>query len=43
MIALLNGLTTWYRPDGPISRDEIEDIYWSMVARVVGLPALQAA
>lgn len=38
IIALLNGLTTWYRPEGPISRDEIEDIYWNMVARVVGAP-----
>ena len=43
IIALLNGLTTWYRPDGPISREEIEDIYWSMVARVVGVPVLEAA
>ncbi|MEO1492299.1 MAG: TetR/AcrR family transcriptional regulator [Pseudomonadota bacterium] len=38
IIALLNGLTTWYRPDGPISREAIEDIYWNMVARVVGAP-----
>lgn len=38
IIALLNGLTTWYRPDGPISKGEIEDIYWHMVARVVGAP-----
>ncbi len=41
IIALLNGLTTWYRPDGPISRTEIEDIYWNMVARVVGAPEME--
>jgi AcrR family transcriptional regulator len=39
IIALLNGLTTWYRPDGPIGRAEIEDMYWSMVARLVGIGA----
>jgi AcrR family transcriptional regulator len=43
IIALLNGLTTWYRPDGPIGRDEIEDIYWNMVARVVGAPQSEEA
>ena len=43
IIALLNGLTTWYRPDGPISQSQIEDIYWGMVARVVGIPDRQAA
>ena len=39
VMALLNGLTTWYRPDGPIGRAEIEDMYWSMVARLVGIGA----
>ena len=43
IIALLNGLTTWFRPDGPISQVEIEDIYWNMVARVVGIPDRRAA
>ena len=38
IIALLNGLTTWYRADGPISQTEIENIYCDMVARVVGAP-----
>lgn len=37
IIALLNGLTTWYRPDGPIGRAEIEDMYWGMVARLAGI------
>jgi AcrR family transcriptional regulator len=39
ILALLNGLTTWYRPDGPIGRPEIEDMYWGMVARLVGIGA----
>ena len=39
IIALLNGLATWYRPDGPIGRAEIEDIYWGMVARLAGIGA----
>ena len=43
ILALLNGLTTWYRPDGPIGRAEIEDMYWSMVARLVGVGAGAAA
>ena len=43
IIAMLNGLTTWYRPDGPIGRAEIEDMYWSMVARLVGTGARAAA
>ena len=43
IIALLNGLTTWYRPDGPISRTQIENIYWGMVARVAGMSKLEAA
>ena len=36
ILALLNGLTAWYRPEGPIGRPEIEDMYWGMVARLVG-------
>ncbi len=42
IIALLNGLTTWYRPDGPLGRAEIEDMYWGMVARLVGAGATAA-
>ena len=43
IIALLNGLTTWYHPEGPISREEIEDIYCSMVARIVGANETETA
>ena len=39
ILALLNGLAGWYRPDGPIGRTEIEDMYWGMVARLVGVGA----
>lgn len=36
IIAMLTGLTTWYRGDGPLSHQEIADIYWTMVARLAG-------
>jgi AcrR family transcriptional regulator len=37
IIAMLNGLTTWYRSGGRLALEEIEDIYIDMVARSVGL------
>ena len=43
IIALLNGLAAWYRPDGPIGRTEIEEIYWGMVARLAGIGATEPA
>ena len=36
IIAMLTGLTTWYRPDGALSEQEIADMYWTMVARLAG-------
>tara|TARA_Y100000815_G_C13309269_1_gene487779 strand:+ start:1094 stop:1690 length:597 start_codon:yes stop_codon:yes gene_type:complete len=36
IIALLNGLTTWYREDGRLSLDEIETVYITLVNRMVG-------
>jgi len=39
VIAMLTGITTWYRADGPLSADAIEDIYWGFVAGLAGLPA----
>lgn len=39
IIALLTGITTWYRVGGPLGPAEIEDIYWGLVARMTGLPA----
>lgn len=36
IIALLTGITTWYRTEGPLGPDAIADIYWIMVARLAG-------
>ena len=36
IIAMLTGMTTWYREDGRLSRERIERIYWNMVRRSVG-------
>ncbi|MEM5491511.1 TetR/AcrR family transcriptional regulator [Hoeflea sp. AS16] len=36
IIAMLNGMTTWYRDNGRLSLDEIEAIYVRLVARLVG-------
>jgi len=37
IIAMLTGITTWYRPGGPLGAGEIEALYWSMVARLAGV------
>ncbi|MBE1237145.1 TetR family transcriptional regulator [Phaeovibrio sulfidiphilus] len=37
LIAMLTGVTTWYRPDGRLGIAEIEDIYLDMASRAVGL------
>lgn len=36
IIAMLNGMTTWYRETGRLSLDEIEAVYVRLVARLVG-------
>ena len=36
LIAMLTGVTTWYRDDGRLSRERVERIYWNMVRRAVG-------
>lgn len=36
VIAMLTGVTTWYRPDGRLSPDEVADLYWKMVRKAVG-------
>lgn len=36
VIAMLTGVTTWYRDDGRLSRDRVERIYWNMVRKAVG-------
>jgi len=36
IIAMLNGMTTWFRDNGRLSLEEIEAIYVRLVARLVG-------
>ncbi|MHA6262475.1 TetR/AcrR family transcriptional regulator [Arenibacterium sp. CAU 1754] len=35
VIAMLNGVNTWYRAGGRLSLDEVETIYWDMVRKAV--------
>ncbi|MFD1508931.1 TetR/AcrR family transcriptional regulator [Lacimonas salitolerans] len=35
VIAMLTGVTTWYRPAGRLSVDEVETVYWDMVRKTV--------
>ncbi len=35
VIAMLNGVMTWYRAGGRLSLDEVEQVYWNMVRRSV--------
>ncbi|OED47153.1 TetR family transcriptional regulator [Rhodobacteraceae bacterium (ex Bugula neritina AB1)] len=35
VIAMLNGVNTWYRSEGRLSLDEVERVYWSMVQKSV--------
>ncbi|WP_417808859.1 TetR family transcriptional regulator [Thioclava sp.] len=36
IIAMLTGVTTWFREGGRLSRPMVEDIYWDMVRKAVG-------
>lgn len=36
VIAMLTGVTTWYRAGGRLSVHEVETIYWNMVRKAVG-------
>ncbi|MEX5729606.1 AcrR family transcriptional regulator [Rhodovulum iodosum] len=36
VIAMLTGVTTWYREEGRLSRERVAEIYWDMVRRAVG-------
>lgn len=35
VIAMLNGVMTWYRAGGRLSLDEVEQVYWDMVRKAV--------
>ncbi|WP_170504906.1 TetR/AcrR family transcriptional regulator [Ruegeria arenilitoris] len=37
VIAMLNGVMTWYRAGGRLSLDEVEQVYWDMVRRSVSI------
>ncbi len=37
IIAMLTGITSWYRRDGRLSLDEIEEFYIDMIAGAVGM------
>jgi len=36
VIAMLTGVTTWFRPEGRLKLDEVEEIYVDMVRKAVG-------
>ncbi|MFD1912819.1 TetR/AcrR family transcriptional regulator [Halodurantibacterium flavum] len=36
LIAMLTGVTTWYREGGRLSRSDVGQIYWDMVRKAVG-------
>ncbi len=36
IIAMLTGVTTWYREGGRLSQERVERIYWNLVRRAVG-------
>ena len=35
VIAMLTGVNTWFRQDGRLSLDDVENLYWDMVRRAV--------
>ncbi|MYM56450.1 TetR/AcrR family transcriptional regulator [Thalassovita mangrovi] len=37
VIAMLTGVTTWYRAEGRLSAGEVERIYWDMVRKAVSV------
>ncbi|MGD1885228.1 MAG: TetR/AcrR family transcriptional regulator [Paracoccaceae bacterium] len=36
LIAMLTGITTWFRSEGRLSLQDVQDQYWSMVRKSVG-------
>ncbi len=36
IIALLNGINNWFRPDGKLAIEDVEAIYWDIVRKAVG-------
>lgn len=42
LIAMLNGVLTWYKPDGRLSLERVEEIYSDMVGKAVRMPRWKA-
>ena len=40
VIAMLNGVNTWYRAGGRLSLDEVETVYWDMVRKAMAPAAI---
>lgn len=40
LLAMLTGVTNWYRPDGRLTAEEIEEIHVGLARRAVGLGAV---
>ncbi|NDR59620.1 TetR/AcrR family transcriptional regulator [Aliiruegeria sabulilitoris] len=36
LIAMLTGVSTWFRESGRLSRSDVEQVYWDMTRRAVG-------
>lgn len=36
IIAMLTGVNTWYREGGRLPREQLDEMYWSMVRRMIG-------
>ena len=43
VIAMLNGVNTWYRAGGRLSLDQVETVYWDMVRKAMAPAAIPAA
>ncbi len=37
LIAMLTGVNTWFREGGRLSREKVEEIYWDMARKAVGV------
>lgn len=35
VIGMLTGINTWYRDDGPLTKTDLADLYWTLVRRSV--------
>ena len=40
LIAMLTGVNTWFREGGRLSLGDVQDLYWTMVRRSVGISTI---